>query len=112
MKAIPLLLAATLVAASASALAQAWSPQRNIEIVVGSAPGGSNDRTARQVERILTENKLVNVTLTVVNRSGGGGNLAYTYVNQRAGDAHYLLIGTPALLTNHIMREETLCCGR
>jgi putative tricarboxylic transport membrane protein len=111
MKVIPLLLSATLAAASTSALAQAWSPQRNVEIVVGSAPGGSNDRTARQVERILTENKLVNVTLSVVNRSGGGGNIAYTYVNQRAGDAHYLLIGTPALLTNHITGMGSLYYG-
>ena len=108
MKAVPLLLSVALVGASTSALAQAWSPQRNVEIVVGSAPGGSNDRTARQVERILTEHKLVNVALTVVNRSGGGGNLAYTYVNQRAGDAHVLLIGTPGLLTNHINGSSPL----
>ena len=93
------------------ALAQSWTPQKNVEIVVGSAPGGSNDRTARQVQRILTENKLVNVTLTVVNRSGGGGNIAYTYVNQRAGDAHYLLIGTPSLLTNHITGMGSLYYG-
>jgi putative tricarboxylic transport membrane protein len=105
------LLGAALLAASSACWAQGgWSPQRNVEIVVGSAPGGSNDRTARQVERILTENKLVNVTLTVVNRSGGG-NLAYTYVNQRAGDAHYLLIGTPALLTNHITGMGSLYYG-
>ncbi|MGH8634100.1 MAG: tripartite tricarboxylate transporter substrate binding protein [Burkholderiales bacterium] len=104
-------LAAALAAVAAGAQAQAWSPQRNVEIVVGSAPGGSNDRTARQVERILTENKLVNVTLTVVNRSGGGGNLAYTHVNQRAGDPHTLLIGTPALLTNHITGLGSLYYG-
>jgi putative tricarboxylic transport membrane protein len=106
------LLGAALLAASAACWAQGgWSPQRNVEIVVGSAPGGSNDRTARQVERILTENKLVNVTLTVVNRSGGGGNIAYTYVHQRAGDAHILLIGTPALLTNHIVSPDKLYYG-
>jgi putative tricarboxylic transport membrane protein len=103
MKVIPLLLSATLVAASTSALAQAWSPQRIVEIVVGSAPGGSNDKTARQVERILTEKKLVNATLTVVNKPGGGGSIAFTYVNQRAGDGHTLLIGTTALLSNHIV---------
>lgn len=81
----------------------AWSPQRNVEIVVGSAPGGSNDKTARQVERILTEKKLVNATLTVVNKPGGGSSIAFTYVNQRAGDGHTLLIGTTALLSNHIV---------
>jgi putative tricarboxylic transport membrane protein len=111
MKARHTLACAALVALSAGAHAQAWSPQRNVEIVVGSAPGGSNDRTARQVERILTEHKLVGVPLTVVNRSGGGGNIAYTYVNQRAGDAHTLLIGTPALLTNHIVSPDKLYYG-
>jgi len=88
--------------ASAGVHAQAWSPQRNVEIVVGSAPGGSNDRTARQVERILTEKKLVNVSISVVNRPGGGSNIAFNYVNQRPGDGHTLLIGTTALMSNHI----------
>jgi putative tricarboxylic transport membrane protein len=103
MKAIPLLLSAALAAASASALAQAWSPQRNVDIVVGSAPGGSNDKTARQVERILNEKKLVSTTLSVVNKPGGGSNIAFTYVSQRPGDGHTLLIGTTALLSNHIV---------
>jgi len=88
--------------AAASATAQTWSPQRNVEIVVGSVPGGSNDRTARQVEKVILENRLVNATITVVNKAGGGNNIAFNYVNQHAGDAHYLLIGTPTLLTNHI----------
>ena len=98
-----LLIAFALPALSGAAHAQAWSPQRNVEIVVGSAPGGSNDKTARQVERILTGNKLVNATLTVVNKPGGGGNIAFTYVNQRPADGHTLLIGTTALLSNHIV---------
>ena len=102
MKGMPLLLCVALAAISAGAHAQAWTPQRNVEIVVGSAPGGSNDRTARQVERILTEKKLVNVSITVVNRPGGGSNIAFNYVNQRPGDGHTLLIGTTALMSNHI----------
>ena len=85
-----------------AAHAQSWSPQKNVEVVVGSAPGGSNDKTARTVERILVQNKLVPVSLTVNNRPGGGSNIAFTYVAQHAGDPHYLLVGTPSLLTNHI----------
>ena len=78
------LLGAALLAASSACWAQGgWSPQRNVEIVVGSAPGGSNDKTARTVERILVANKLVNITLAVVNKPGGGSNIAFTYVNQR-----------------------------
>jgi len=108
MKSYRALLAIGLFALSTSVQAQAWSPQRNVEIVVGSAPGGSNDKTARQVEKILTDNKLVGTSITVVNRPGGGGSIAFTYVNQHAGDAHYLLIGTTALLSNHIVGSSKL----
>ena len=88
--------------AAGTAAAQGWTPQRNVEIVVGSAPGGSNDKTARTVERILVSNKLVGAPITVVNRPGGGSSIAFTFVSQRAGDPHTLLVGTTALLTNHI----------
>ena len=40
--------------ASAGVHAQAWSPQRNVEIVVGSAPGGSNDKTGFRSDRGIT----------------------------------------------------------
>jgi putative tricarboxylic transport membrane protein len=82
--------------------AQSWSPQKNVELVVGSAPGGSNDKTARTVERIVVLNKLIPTSITVSNKPGGGSTIAFTYVQQHAGDPHYLLVGTPSLLTNHI----------
>jgi putative tricarboxylic transport membrane protein len=88
--------------AHGEARAQAWSPQRNVEIVVGSAPGGSNDKTARTVEHILTTAKLVPTSVTVVNRPGGGSTIAFNYVMQKTGDPHVLMVGTPSLLTNHI----------
>ncbi len=86
-----------------SAAAQGWTPAKNVEIIVTSAPGGSNDKTGRSVEKLLNELKLVPTSVTVVNKPGGGGNIAYAYVNQHAGDAHYLLVGTTTLLSNHIV---------
>ena len=108
MKISILALGAAFALSAAGVAAQAWSPQKNVEIVVGSAPGGSNDKTARTVERILVQNKLVPVPITVNNRPGGGSNIAFTYVAQRAGDPHTLLVGTPSLLTNHITGLGTL----
>jgi putative tricarboxylic transport membrane protein len=107
MKLTGLAIAATLLVAAAAVHAQ-WSPQKNVEIVVGSAPGGSNDKTARTVERILVSHKLIPSTLTVVNRAGAGGTLAYTYVQQHNGDPHYLVVAGPALLTNHITGSAKL----
>lgn len=96
------LLCTALAALSASIQAQDWTPQRNIEILVGSAPGGSNDKTARQIERILTAHKIVDRPITVVNRSGGGGSIALSALSQRAGDGHSVIVFTPTMLANNI----------
>jgi putative tricarboxylic transport membrane protein len=96
------------VAASLSAGAQSWIPQKNIEIVVGSAPGGINDRTARTIEKALLDNKLLSVPIVIMNRPGGGGNIAFNYVDQRRADAHHLLMGTTSLLSNNIVGSTKL----
>ena len=104
----PFIIAALFAALSGGASAQAWAPQKNVELVVPNPPGGSNDKTARTVERILVQNKMIPSSLTVVNRAGAGGTLAYTYVQQHAGDPHYLVVAGPALLTNHITGASKL----
>ena len=90
------------------AAAQGWSPSRNVEIIVGSAPGGSNDKTARAVEKAIVDAKLIPSTISVVNKPGGGSSIAFTYVSQKAGDPHTLMVGTTALLANHIVGRSKL----
>lgn len=85
-----------------SAWAQTWEPTKNVEIVVYAAPGGSNDKTARAIEKAISGKKLIKSTMTVVNKTGGGGNIQLNYMTQHAGDPHYLMITTPTLLANHI----------
>ena len=85
-----------------------WQPTKNVEIVVPSAPGGSNDKTARSLERIMHDKRLLSATLTVVNKPGGGNAMTMNYLNLHQGDAHYLMIGTPTILTNHIIGASTL----
>lgn len=103
-----LLIAATLAIALPAQAQKTWSPSRNVEIVVGSAPGGSNDKTARSVEKAIVEAKLIPTSLTVVNRPGGGSTIAFAYVRQKKADPHTLLIGTTALLSNHIVGTSTI----
>ena len=94
--------------AASTGSGQAWSPTKKVEIVVGSAPGGSNDRTGRSVEKLLNDLKLVPTTLSVVNKPGGGGNIMFSYINQHAGDAHYLMVGTTAMVSNHIVGSSKI----
>jgi len=92
-------------AMQSAALAQGgdWRPQKNVEIVVATSPGGGQDKTARLVQRILQERKFVEAPMSVVNKPGGGGAIGWGYLNQHAGDGHYVQIGNPTLLTNHII---------
>lgn len=97
-----------LAAAGPLCWAQGWVPQKNVEIVAGSAPGGSNDKTARFLERLLSQYKLVPTTMTVVNKAGGGGSIAYAYVAQKAGDGHVLSVASGNIMSNQITGASTL----
>ena len=93
------------------AYAQSWTPQKNVELVVPVAPGGTNDKLARAIERTLTGSKLVPTSVTVAHRAGGGNQIAYAYVSQHAGDPHYLLMGTSTLITAHAMGTSKVSYG-
>jgi putative tricarboxylic transport membrane protein len=87
-----------------AALAQpsGWKAERAVEIVVSAGPGGNQDLTARVIQGIWQERKIVTPS-TVMNKPGGGGAIAYLYVQQHAADPHYLLMLAPTLFTSRIM---------
>ena len=92
---------------AAGASAQSWRPDKNVELIIPGGAGGGQDRTARIMQKIMQEG-LVPTTVTVVNRPGGGSNLAYIHLNQFAGDGHYLASATATLLTNYILGTSPL----
>lgn len=87
---------------STLAVAQAWRPEKNIEIILGVGPGGGVDTAARLIVKLWQDAGLIKVPVTVVNRDGGGGAVAWAYVAQRTADPHVITFITPALVTNHI----------
>jgi putative tricarboxylic transport membrane protein len=80
----------------------AWKPEQNIEIIVGTAAGSGSDATARLVQKLLQERKLIERPAVVVNKVGGGGALAASYVTQHASSGHHLFVTSPTMLTNNI----------
>ena len=107
--AIRAVLAALLWTGAAAVAATAeWKPTKEVTIVVGTAPGGGQDAAARVLQKMLTQLRLVDVPITVANKPGGGGALGWAFLNQHAGDAHFLQIANPLLLTNHLMGRATL----
>jgi putative tricarboxylic transport membrane protein len=68
--------------------------------VVFSAPGGGNDKTARVMQKIWSETKLLDAVIN--NKVGGGGAVAYSYVSHKVGDPHVVVVAQAGLNTNHI----------
>jgi putative tricarboxylic transport membrane protein len=86
--------------------AQSWKPEKAVEVVVSSAPGGSNDRVARIIQKIVQEQKLVGMPVAVLNKPGGNQTISRAYINQNPGDGHYLDIGNPTLISNQVAGRQ------
>ncbi|MGA0115350.1 MAG: tripartite tricarboxylate transporter substrate binding protein, partial [Burkholderiales bacterium] len=65
-----------------------------------------NDRIARTLQRIIQEQKLVPVPVSVLNKPGGNQTISRVYINQNPGDGHYMDIGNPTLIANTIAGRQ------
>ena len=79
-----------------------WKPERPIEFVVQAAAGGGSDIFARNIAKVLASEKIVTVPINVVNKPGGSGAVAYSYVNTKKGDPHVIATATGGYLTTPI----------
>ncbi|MGZ3348747.1 MAG: tripartite tricarboxylate transporter substrate binding protein [Xanthobacteraceae bacterium] len=80
-----------------------WQPEREIEIVAGTPPGGGLDRSARALLKAITANGLLDVPVRVVNVGGEGGRKAWRYVEQHAGDGHVIGISSPNMTADYLL---------
>jgi len=86
-----------------AAYAQAWKPDKAVEIIATNAPGGGSDRIIRIMLNVLQERKdLFPVPMSINNKPGGGSAVAFAYLNQFAGDGHRLVMASKAMITNNI----------
>ena len=78
--------------AVAPAQAQTAWPAKAIKIMVGYAPGGSTDVTARIIAQALSER--LGQPVLIENRAGAGGNIAAEAVAKADPDGYTLLMST------------------
>jgi putative tricarboxylic transport membrane protein len=85
----------------------AWKPDRAVEIVSGTSGGGA-ERSARLLQSLMQEKRLVMTPVAVVNKIGAGNALAYNYVAQKPRDGHFLLASTLSLTVGYLTGRSQL----
>ena len=79
-----------------------WKPSRSVMFIVPNAPGGTSDRAARTLARIMQAHKLIDVPVVIANRPGGNGALALTQLRTHPGDGHVVMIMNSIIMSAHI----------
>lgn len=80
-----------------------WRPHKEVEIIVGTPPGGGQDRPARALMRVLQSGGLIDVPMRLTNIPGKGGGNAWDALRQHAADPHVLSISSAPLITNKLL---------
>ncbi len=81
-----------------------WKPERAVQIVAGTPPGGGLDRVARALAKACVATGLVDVPIEVINVPGDGARRAWThYVDNHPGDGHVIGISSPNLTTDYLV---------
>ncbi|HWV55230.1 tripartite tricarboxylate transporter substrate binding protein [Pseudorhodoplanes sp.] len=99
------IIAASLLAFTAPAIAQDSYPSRPVRIIVGFGAGASADSAARIVAQKLGQ--LLGQQFIVENKPGAGSNIATEFVSQAPKDGYTLLMGTVANTINTTLAPQT-----
>jgi tripartite-type tricarboxylate transporter receptor subunit TctC len=96
MKSAALALTALALATITNAAFAAAYPDKPVRMIVGFAPGGGTDTTARAISAKLSD--LLGQQVIIDNRAGAAGNIATELVAKAPPDGYTLLLGTIAAL--------------
>ncbi len=90
---------------TATAGATAVQPTRPVEFVISTAPGGGSDIYARFMQGVIEKNKLSPQPVQPVNKEGASGAVAFTYVFEKKGDIHFIMITLNSFFTTIITQK-------
>lgn len=90
--------------AMAQATAQTDFPNKPITLLVGSAPGGSNDVFARVIGKQLQD--LLGVSVVVENKPAAGGILANVLLAKAPADGYTLVVLSSTFTTGAAVRKN------
>ncbi len=88
-----------------SATVLAWEPSKPVEFIIMAGQGGGADQYARLISGLVDKHKVAKVTLVPVNKDGGAGAVAMSYVHGKKGDDHTIMITLSSFVMTPIAQK-------
>ena len=76
-----------------------WQPRKPVEFVIMAGQGGGADRLARFIQSIIEKHKMSPKPLVPINKGGGSGAEALSYLKSKPGDPHIIMATLNSLYT-------------
>lgn len=100
------LAAATMAVTAQFAAAQERAfPTRPIELIVPFAPGGGSGITGEVIKKIISDEKLSPQPLTITFKPGASGQVGWTYLATRKGNAHTIATATASFSYGFVQKQ-------
>ncbi len=80
-------------------------PTRPIELIVPFAPGGGSGITGEMMKKIISEEKLSPQPVSITYKPGASGQLGWTYLATRKGNAHTLATATQSFSYGFVQKQ-------
>lgn len=103
---IGLMAATALTAVSAATTAAAWEPRKPVEMVIMAGKGGGADQIARLLQGLIQKKDLSPRPFIPINKPGGSGAEALSYLKEKAGDNHVVMVTLNSYYTTPVIQED------
>ncbi|WP_297773289.1 tripartite tricarboxylate transporter substrate binding protein [uncultured Roseovarius sp.] len=100
-----LTMSAAALAITAPAAMAEWQPRKPVEFIIMAGTGGGADQIARLLQGLIQKKDLSPRPFIPMNKPGGSGAEALSYIKDKEGDNHTLLVALNSIYTTPIIQE-------
>lgn len=80
-------------------------PTRPIELIIPYAPGGGSGITGEVIKKVITDEKLSPQPISLTYKPGASGQVGWTYLATRKGNAHTIATATASFSYGFVQKQ-------
>ena len=90
----------------AGGAAAEWQPRKPVEMIIMAGKGGGADQIARLLQGLIEQKGLSPRPFIPINKPGGSGAEALSYLRDKAGDNHTVMVTLNSYYTTPVIQED------